>query len=83
MYDTGEIPDDLVKSIFISLPKKPKATMCGDYRLISLMPHITKIFLRVVLNRIKTIIDIEMDEAQFGFLPGRGTREGILYASTS
>ena len=42
------------------------------------MPHITKIFLRVVLNRIKTIIDIEVDEAQFGFRPGRGTREGIF-----
>ena len=78
MYDTGAIPDDLVKSIFIPLPKKPKATMCGDYRLISLMPHITKIFLRVVLNRIKTKIDIEVDEAQFGFRPGRGTREGIF-----
>ena len=42
------------------------------------MPHITKIFLRIVLNRIKTVIDIEVDEAQFGFRPGRGTREGIF-----
>ena len=42
------------------------------------MPHITKIFLRIVLNRIKSVIDIEVDEAQFGFRPGRGTREGIF-----
>ena len=78
IYDTGEFPDDLVKSIFIPLPKKPKASECGDYRLISLMPHITKIFLRVILNRIKHQIDIEVDEAQFGFRAGRGTREGIF-----
>ena len=78
IYETGTFPDDMVKSIFIPLPKKPKATSCGDYQLISLMPHITKIFLRVVLNRIKACINIEVDEAQFGFRPGRGTREGIF-----
>ena len=32
MYNTGKITDDLVKSIFITLPKKPKASM-------SIMPH--------------------------------------------
>ena len=78
IYDTGMFPDDLVKSIFIPLPKKAMATECGDHRLISLMPHATKIFLRVILNRIKEVIDIEVDEAQFGFRPGRGTREGIF-----
>ena len=78
IYDTGQFPEDLVKSIFIPLPKKPMATECGDHRLISLMPHATKIFLRVILNRVKQLIDIEVDEVQFGFRPGRGTREGIF-----
>ena len=78
IYDTGSFPEDLVKSIFIPLPKKPMATECGDHRLISLMPHATKIFLRVILNRVKQLIDVEVDEAQFGFRPGRGTREGIF-----
>ena len=57
IYDTGQIPDDLVKSIFIPLPKKAMATECGDHRLISLMPHATKIFLRVILNRILSYND--------------------------
>ena len=35
MYNTGKITDDLVKSIFITLPKKPNATMS----ITSLMPH--------------------------------------------
>ncbi|CAF4923470.1 unnamed protein product, partial [Rotaria magnacalcarata] len=26
IYDTGELPEDLTKSIFIALPKKPGAT---------------------------------------------------------
>ena len=72
IYNTGQFPDDLVKSIFIPLPKKAMA--CGDYRLTSLMPLATKIFLRVILNRVKQLIDIEVDEVQFSFRPGRGTR---------
>ena len=77
MYDAGHFPEDLTRSIFITIPKKTRATECGDYRLISLMPHITKIFLRVILNRIKSHVDIEVGEEQFGFRPGKGTREGI------
>ena len=42
------------------------------------MPHITKIFLRVILNRIKLRINIEVGEEQFGFRAGSGTREGIF-----
>ncbi|CAF5183930.1 unnamed protein product, partial [Rotaria magnacalcarata] len=30
IYDTGEIPEDLTKSIFIALPKKPGATEYSD-----------------------------------------------------
>ena len=78
IYSSGYIPDEMTRSVFITLPKKPKATECGDYRLISLMPHITKIFLRVILNRIKTRINIEVGEEQFGFRAGSGTREGIF-----
>ena len=78
IYSSGYIPDGMIKSIFITLPKKPKATECGDYRLISLMPHITKIFLRVILNRIKSCINIEVGEEQFYFRAGSGTREGIF-----
>ena len=78
IYSSGYIPSEMSKSVFITLPKKSKATECGEYRLISLMPHITKIFLRVILNRIKTRINIEVGEEQFGFRAGSGTREGIF-----
>ncbi|GFR85819.1 transposon TX1 uncharacterized 149 kDa protein [Elysia marginata] len=43
IYDTGQIPTDLTKSIFIALPKKPGATECELHRTISLMSHVTKI----------------------------------------
>eukprot|EP00057_Strongylocentrotus_purpuratus_P026038 XP_011680512.1 PREDICTED: uncharacterized protein LOC105445976 [Strongylocentrotus purpuratus] len=50
IYDDGKFPDDLCKSIFIALPKKPGAVECGQHRTTSLMSHITKIILRVLLQ---------------------------------
>ena len=43
IYDTGQIPVDMSRSIFIALPKKPEATECELHRTISLMSHVTKL----------------------------------------
>lgn len=55
IYDSGEIPSDLCKSIFIALPKKPGATECELHRTISLMSHVVKILLRVLISRMKRV----------------------------
>ena len=52
MYETGEIPSDMAKSIFITLPKKPCTKICEEHRAISLMSHTVKILLRVIMHRI-------------------------------
>ncbi|XP_037772682.1 uncharacterized protein LOC119568296 [Penaeus monodon] len=46
VYKIGIFPGDLNDSIFIRLPKKPKATECSEYRTLSLMSHVLKIILR-------------------------------------
>ncbi|XP_076359035.1 uncharacterized protein LOC143251662 [Tachypleus tridentatus] len=51
IYDTGEIPEDFKKSVFIALPKKPGTTDCEQHRIISLMSHLTKVLLRVLMSR--------------------------------
>ncbi|CAG9834056.1 unnamed protein product [Diabrotica balteata] len=53
IYNTGVIPADWLKSIFIAISKKHNARKCSEYRLISLMSHTLKIFLRILYNRIK------------------------------
>ena len=78
VYDSGHIPDDLLKSVYTTLPKKPKATKCEEHRTISLMPHVMKIFLKIILERNKERINVEIGDEQFGFRPGSGTREGIF-----
>ena len=82
IYDSGYIPEDMKKSTFIPLPKKPKAVNCTDFRTISLMSHVTKILLKIILYRNSAAIDREIGENQSGFRKGKGTREGIFNLRT-
>ena len=78
IYTTGLIPEELLLSVYTTLPKKPRATECSDFRTISLMPHTLKLFLKIIQERIGKKIDREVGHSQFGFRPGSGTREGIF-----
>ncbi|GFO24946.1 endonuclease-reverse transcriptase [Plakobranchus ocellatus] len=82
IYDTGQIPTDLSKSIFIALPKKPGATECELDRTISLMSHITKILLKIIMLRIRNKIKPEIAEEQCGFLEDKGTSNAIYILPT-
>ena len=78
IYNTGYWPKELKESIFIPIPKKPKATRCQEYRTISIMSQVTKLLLKIVMDRMKGKIEAELDDAQSGFRQGKGTREGLL-----
>ena len=51
VYDTGYLPPDMSSSIFVTLRNNAKALECSDYRTLSLMSHILKILLKVILAR--------------------------------
>ena len=82
IYDSGEIPSDLSKSIFIALPKKPGATECESHRTISLMSHITKILLKILMASMRNKITPEIAEEQYGFVKDKGTRNAIYMIRT-
>ena len=78
MYTSAYIPEDLRTSVFILLPKKPKANECSDFRTISLMCHVLKLLLTIILKRVKEKINVEVSGNQAGFRQGCGTREAIF-----
>ena len=78
IYDDGEFPEDLNKSIFIAIPKKPGAVECEQHHTISLMSHITKIILRILLLRARSRITPEIGVEQFGLVEYSGTRNAIF-----
>lgn len=77
-YNEGKLPDDYVKSKTITLPKKGNVSDCSNYRTIALLSHTSNILLNIIKNRLKTKVEQNKDEDQFGFRKGRGTREAIL-----
>ena len=67
IYETGKLPDDFTKSVFMALPKTPSTTECEQHRTISLMSHLTKLLLRVLMCRMRNNNRPEISEMQIGF----------------
>ena len=81
IYRTGILPDDFLTSVFIPIPKVTK-TKCEDFRTISLISHASKILLHLIKKRITPLIEAHLDESQFGFKKGSGTRNAIFVLRT-
>lgn len=77
-YEDGIVIEDFVKSKTIFLPKKGNASDCSNYRTIALISHASKILLNIVKHRLRRRVEDTIDEDQYGFRSGRGTREAIL-----
>ena len=75
IYKSGHIPEDFRKSVFVPLPKRSKAQVCNDFRILSLISHTSKILLQLIKKRITPIIERQLGESQMGFRKGKGTRD--------
>ena len=53
IYVTGIWTADFTKAVMIPLPKKVNAVECKDYRTMSLIPHASKIMLKLITKRIE------------------------------
>ena len=67
MYRQGVWPEEFTKTVMIPLPKKVNATECSDYRTISLIPHVSKILLKILTQRIEGKAKAYISKTQFGF----------------
>ena len=81
IYDNGEIPKEMFKSVFIMLPLRVGATECDIHRTISLMRHLTKLLLRILLQRMRSKLKHEISNGQSGFMENKGTRNAIFTLS--
>ena len=62
----GMIAEEWSKSILVPIPKKGDLSLCCNYRTISLINHIGKVLLTVLLNQLKTQLDPYISEKQEG-----------------
>ena len=77
IWTSNSWPQEWKRSIFLPLPKKGDLRLCSNYRTIALIPHASKILLKIIQDRLATHIEREMAEEQAGFRKGKGTRDQI------
>ena len=77
VWRTKQLPSEWKKSILVPVHKKKDRKVCDNYRGISLLSIPGKVLSLVLLDRLETIIDPQLMEAQCGFRKGRGTIDQI------
>ena len=78
-WEEGYIPQDMRDATIVTLYKnKGDRSDCNSYRRISLLSIVGKVFARVALARLQTLVSRVYPESQCGFRAGR-TTGGMVY----
>ena len=79
VIENGRVPAEWKKAIIVPIFKNKGSKLdCANYRGISLTSVPSKVFLRVLLNRVKPIIEERLREEQAGFRGARSTVDQIF-----
>ena len=80
ILSTGDFPEIWMKSIVIPIFKKGQTNDPGNYRGISLVSHVGKLFTSMINARLTKWSEKNniLTDAQFGFRPGYGTTDAIF-----
>jgi len=73
-----EVPSEWKKSVIVPTHKKQDKLDCTNYRGISLLCHIAKVFSSIILQRIRQRTDEILSETKAGFRPGRSAIDQIF-----
>ncbi|XP_063447098.1 uncharacterized protein LOC134726617 [Mytilus trossulus] len=78
-YDiVNEIPKEWNKSLIVKIVKKGDRTCCDNYRGITLLSVPSKVFTKIIIQRIQEGIDEELRQEQPGFRRGKSTTEQLF-----
>ena len=78
ILETGDIPSSFKKALIVVLYKKGDRSECKNYRPISLLSHVYKLFMTIIGNRIIDDLYFCFPESQAAYQPSRGTIEQIF-----
>ena len=72
IWKTQQWPQDWKRSVFILIPKKGNAKECSNYHTTALIPHASKVMLKIIQARLQQYVNRELPEVQTGFRKDRG-----------
>ena len=76
-WETENIPKEWRKGYIVKVPKKGDLSHCKNWRGIQLLSLPSKIYTRIILERIKKAVDTKLRNEQAGFRPGRSCVDQI------
>ena len=77
VWRTKQLPSEWKKSVLVPVHKKKDRKVCDNYRGISLLSVPGKVLSLVLLDRLETIIDPQLMEAQCGMDEAQSTKCGL------
>ena len=79
-FHLGIFPNSMKKARVTPILKKGDSKLCSNYRPISSLPFLSKIYERLMANRIVSFFNKHslFSEKQYGFLKGRSTQDALL-----
>ena len=77
IWKAQQWPQDWKRFFFIPIPKKDSAKECSNYRTIALIPHTSKVMLKILQARLQQYMNQELPDIQAGFRECRGSRDQI------
>ena len=77
IWKTQQWPQDWKRSVFIPILKKGNIKECSNYRTIALIPHASKVMLKILQAMLQQYVNCELQDVQAGFRKARGTRDQI------
>ena len=78
IWQQEKIPDRWRKGLIVKLPKKGDLKNCKNWRGITLLPVVSKVLERILIDRIKSGVDNRLRKEQAGYRPGRGTTNQVF-----
>ncbi|KAL9960159.1 hypothetical protein ACROYT_G033572 [Oculina patagonica] len=78
IWQEEQLPGDWRKGLIVKIPKKGDTTECTNWRGITLLSVVSKVFTRIILTRIQNAVDNQLRKEQAGFRKGRSCTEQIF-----
>jgi len=78
ILEKEEFPREWAQGNIVQIPKKGNLEDCNNWRGVTLLSILSKVFCKVVMMCITGAVDEILRKEQAGFRPGRGTTEHIF-----
>lgn len=78
IWDQETVPVQWTKGLICKIPKRGNLQDCGNWRGVTLLPLVSKVLSKILINRIQGGVDASLRKEQAGFRTGRGTVDQIF-----